>query len=310
MASRRAFLLAAALVCAAAAGAVAQPAGPEPPRPQPASAVALLPLDARGGLEIYGQAVATEIARALMAGGIEVVVVGANMDVPANARLIIDGSISTDKGIVSLSLRVRNPADGTVLDPLAATAPGLAQIDKAAAELSARVLPVVRRRLTGRPQERPGGGGPVRPLPPGGGPAARLVLVAVTGRPHVETLRVALAGSVEGWARAARREPRVVEPRELDGKLPAAAAAAKAERAIMFEVLGYSVRSARDVPLARARVRVRISDDAAMVFDRVVTTDTVVGERQMPSAELAARVAEEVLAILRPHMRRVAEPWR
>jgi hypothetical protein len=29
----------------------------------------------------------------------------------------------------------------------------------------------------------------------------------------------------------------------------------------------------------------------------------------MPAAELAARVAEEVLAILRPHARRVVSPW-
>jgi len=46
-----------------------------------------------------------------------------------------------------------------------------------------------------------------------------------------------------------------------------------------------------------------------VVFDRVVVTDTIVGERRMPPAELAIRVAEEVLAILRPHVRRAVSPW-
>jgi hypothetical protein len=324
---RRACLRVAAtaiLVFAVGAAATAATAGAAPgaggaggkdtarPRPEPArGAVALLPLDAGGRLEIYGQAVATEIARALTAGGVEVVVVGASMDVPAAARLIVDGTLAADKGLVSLSMRVRNPVDGTVLETLAATAPSLGQIDKAAAELAARVVPVVRDRLAAlaeRPGERPGGDRGVRAAPVGAGP--RPLLVAIGG---AEPLRAALAGAAERWARAASRAPRALEPRALDGALaPKAVATANAERAVAFEIVGYSVsasRGARDVPLARARVRVRISDASAVVFDRVVATDTIVGERQMPPAELAARVADEVLAILRPHVRRAVPPW-
>lgn len=316
---RRACLRAAAtaiLVLAAAAAASAAPGAPgaekAKPRPEPArGAVALLPLDAGGRLEIYGQAVATEIARALTAGGVEVVVVGASMDVPAAARLIVDGTLAADKGTVALSMRVRNPIDGTVLETLAATAPSLAQIDKAAAELAARVVPVVRDQLAAL-AERPGGDRGVRAAPASAGP--RPLLVAIGG---AEPLRGALAGAAERWARAARREPRAVEPRALDGALaPKAVAAANAERAVLFEVVGYSVSAspgklpgARDVPLARARVRVRIFDASAVVFDRVVTTDSIVGERRMPPDELAARVADEVLAILRPHVRRAVSRW-
>jgi hypothetical protein len=319
---RRACLRAAATailaLAAAAATAAATPgaggADKARPRLEPArGAVALLPLDAGGRLEIYGQAVATEIARALTAGGVEVVVVGASMDVPAAARLIVDGTLAVDKGLVSLSMRVRNPVDGTVLETLAATAPSLGQIDKAAAELAARVVPVVRDRLAAlaeRPGERPGGDRVVRPAPVGAGAGPRSLLVAIGG---AEPLRAALAGAAERWARAASRAPRAVEPRSLDGALaPQAVATANAERAVAFEIVGYSVSAspgARDVPLARARVRVRISDASAVVFDRVVATDTIVGERQMPPAELAARVADEVLAILRPHVRRAVSPW-
>jgi hypothetical protein len=268
----RACLLAAAAVAAALGAAAAQPPAPEPPR----GAVALLPLDAGPRLEIYGQAVATEIARALTAGGVEVVVVGANMDVPAGARLIVDGTLAMDRGLVSLSMRVRKPVDGTVLDTLSASAPGLAQIDKAAADLSARVLPVVRVRLA-ELAERPGGGGPVHQLRPGGGPRPvappRALLVGIASAARADPLLAALGEAVPRWARAARREPRPGDPSVLGGALaPRAVAAANAERAVAFEILGYAVTRRRDVPLARARVRVRISDASAVVFDRVVAT--------------------------------------
>jgi hypothetical protein len=119
-----------------------------------------------------------------------------------------------------------------------------------------------------------------------------------------------MAGAVEGWTRAARREPKLVEASTLAKQLAASTvAAANAERAIAFEVLDYAVSLQGDVPLARARVRVRIADASAVVFDRVVTTDTVVGARRMRGEAVAALVAQEVLAILRPHMRRVVERW-
>jgi hypothetical protein len=61
--------------------------------------------------------------------------------------------------------------------------------------------------------------------------------------------------------------------------------------------------------MARARVRVWIADASAVVFDRVVVTDTVVGDKGLAPPELAARVAREVLAILRPHLRRQVPSW-
>src|SRR5262245_6945332 len=75
-----------------------------------AETVALLPLDGEKRLEIYGQPVAKEIARAMIAGGIDVVVVGANMSVPDHAQLIVDGTIKAGKGdSVTLAIRIRDP---------------------------------------------------------------------------------------------------------------------------------------------------------------------------------------------------------
>ncbi|HEU4726764.1 MAG TPA: hypothetical protein VFT22_02715, partial [Kofleriaceae bacterium] len=147
--------------------------------PGAADAVALLPLDAERSLEIYGQPVASEIARALVAGSVQVVVVGPRMAVPERARLIIDGTISLGKAsAVTISLRIRDPLDGKVLDTLSATAPGLAKIDSAAAELSARILPIIRDKLAAlrpRSSDDRDHGRVIQAVPPA---ADRAVLVA------------------------------------------------------------------------------------------------------------------------------------
>lgn len=74
---------------------------------------------------------------------------------------------------------------------------------------------------------------------------------------------------------------------------------------ILLEVRGYEV-VAGAVPMARARVRLAIGSQ----FDRVLFTDTVVGDKGMASDALAARVAQEVLVIARPHLKRVVTSWR
>lgn len=294
-------LVAIAFAVAPRAAAAEPPAG---------DAVALLPLDADKGLEIYGQPVASEIARALGAGSVAVVVVGPKMAVPERARLIIDGTIALGKAsAVTISLRIRNTQDGAVLANLAATAPGLARIDSAATELSARVLPIVRERLAAahRADEDHGRIVAAHPAPA----ADRAVLVAIAGgrgAPDAGPLAGALDAAVTSWTRAHHRQPHRTAPDKLT---PAELAAQSAELAIGFWILDFAVDTAEpgQVELARARVRVQVTDRRAVVFDRVVTTDTVVGDRGLPRPELAARVAREVLAILRPHLRRSVPSW-
>lgn len=290
-------LLALLLSFALATTARAQPAAPP--------AVAVLPLDAEGRLEIYGQAIATELRRTLNASGIEAIVVSAKIEVPPGTQLIVDGTITEEKGgALALALRVRR-VDGTVFETLSATAPALAQIDRAAAELAARVVPVVRDRVAALAAERPAPRAQERPRGP-----ARVMLVGVTLHQKVKQakharlapLRTALTDATDPWVRAASREPRSLDPAH---EPPKAVAAARAERAVALEILDYDVTVKRAVPLAIARVRVRISDDQAVQFDRIVRTDTVVGARGMRDGPLAALVAQEVLAILRPHLQRL-----
>jgi hypothetical protein len=301
------------VACGCAVG-LASPARAEPLAPD---AVALLPLDAERSLEIYGQPVASEIARALVAGSVAVVVVGPKMAVPERARLIIDGTISLGKAsAVTISVRIRDPLDGKVLDTISATAPGLARIDGAAAELSARVLPVIRDKLAAlRPRSLDDHdhdhdhGRVIHATAPA---TDRAVLVAITDatRPsRGAPLATALDAAVADWTHAHHRQPRKLDAGKLEPKLAArTVGAAQTELGIGFWILGYQAEAGA-IPMARARVRVRIADASAVVFDRVVVTDTVVGDKGLAPPELAARVAREVLAILRPHVRRRVASW-
>ncbi|MEJ7599210.1 MAG: hypothetical protein WKG01_14985 [Kofleriaceae bacterium] len=282
-------------------------AGSAAAQPGPGGVVALLPLDAEARLEIYGQPVASEIARALTAGGIVVVVIGAKMAVPERAQLIVDGTIKNKGDAVVLSIRIRN-TDGTVVKPLAATAPTLAAIDRAATDLSARALPIVRDRLAELKR-----GQPVvvieKPAPATAQNIPLLVAIAARG-PDVEPLRGALGTAIDPWVRARKREPRSIDAAQLAAKLAAnTVAQSGVDRGLVLEVLDYRVEPG-EVPLARARVQVRIADAGSVLFDRIVATDTIVGDRNMAPDALAARVAGELLSILRPHLRREVPGWR
>ncbi|HEY5934096.1 MAG TPA: hypothetical protein VIU61_05670, partial [Kofleriaceae bacterium] len=136
-------LFATAMPAGALRGALGQPAPIPPPK---GDAVALLPLDTDARLELYGQPVASEIARALIAGGIDVVVVGPKMAVPDRAKLVVDGTIKGKGDAVVLTIRVRIRENGKALQPqpLESTAPSLTAIDKAAEDLARRLLPIVR----------------------------------------------------------------------------------------------------------------------------------------------------------------------
>src|SRR4051812_45060117 len=76
--------------------------------------ILLLPLDAPARLEAFGQPVAAEIARALGADKLDVVV-GTKTSMPASAKLIVDGSLIQRGDEIVLHLRIRNAADGTTM---------------------------------------------------------------------------------------------------------------------------------------------------------------------------------------------------
>jgi len=153
--------------------------------------------------------------------------------------------------------------------------------------------------------------------PPGGelGAASatavpRAVLVAFAEPASAAPLVAALDAEVDAWVRARHRQPRKIDPSKLDPKTAAASVAASGgDLAFGFWILDYSAEPGPP-PMARARVRVQITSASAVVFDRVVATDTVLGDKGSSPWALARRVAREVLAILRPHVRRTVPSWQ
>lgn len=252
-----------------------------------ADTIAMLPLDGEKRLEIYGQPVAAEIARALKAAGLDVVVVGARMDVPDRVQLIVDGTIkSTKNKQIELSIRIRDPRDGTTLDTLPAPATKLGDLDKAAADLASRVVPSVKTQL-----EALAKAAVTPPQPPDTSKQPTVPPKPVAPQPMLTTAVKTRAGLKPGVFTAA-----------LDREAALWAATQRYQAMVSFEVLGYWPQAGKP-PMARARVRVVIESGATR-FDRVVRTDTIVGDRDASLDHLAERTAREVLAIVRPNLRR------
>jgi len=283
-----------------------------------AETIALLPLDSEKKLEIYGQPVAAEIGRALKAQGYDVVVVGAKMDVPDQAQLIVDGTIKSEKTAVTLSLRIRDPHNGSTLETLPPSTGTLTTIDKLAAEVSGRLVPAVKTQLTAlakaaQPTNPTNPTNPERPITNVTPPRAGLppLVVAVSGQgPALGLLLDGLAAELPGWAALRQREPRTIDALKLARATAVQSVLAEnASVGIAFEVLGFSIENGA-VPMARARVRVRVVSAGAIVFERVVRTDTIVGDKGIKEQVLAARVAREVLAITNAQLRRLVGAWR
>jgi len=302
-----------AVVLSAALRASADPIAAKAPT-EPARSVALLPLDADAKLELFGQPVATEVARALVEGGLDVVVVGPKMAVPGKARIVVDGTIKAGKGsAIELSVRIRDVRDGSVLDTIPVEA-SMTTMDRGAEELSAKVFPSVKTHLAALiakdDQElHPNHVDEPKHAEP---PASRATLLAaiVTNRSAVgdaQLLRTSLETAVAPWAAHRHHALRVLDVHQIDGGAKTVVSE-RADVAIELEVLALGIEGG-GVPLARARVRLKIVDAQAVVFDRVIVTDTIVGEKGLDRAKLAERAAREVLSIADPQLRRRIPTW-
>lgn len=276
--------------------------------------VALLPLDAPSKLDVYGQVVAAEIAKTLRAGNIDVVVVLPKMAVPDEAMLIVAGKISQGKGsALELTLRIREPKSPKFFREFPpATAASLETLEATTKQLAETLLPVLREKLAelAKPPTEPIKiTPPPVDVPPRVAPARPLLVGIGAKSSSNEALRAALAETVPGWVSQAHRAASVIEVGTLGAKTAAkTVAASDADRAIAFEVLSYKLWGTT-VPMGRARVRVRIADAGQVLFDRVVVTNTVVGNKDMQTDRFAALVASEVLSILRPHVRKAVPAW-
>jgi hypothetical protein len=306
------------LVLSASGRAFAEPTATQPPAEQ-ARAVALLPLDAGAKLELFGHSVASEVSRALVQGGLDVVVVSPYMAVPAKARMIVDGTIKPGKGgAVELAARLRDVKTGDVLVTIPVEAASVNAMDRAAEELSAKVLPVVKTelaKLIAKDQQDQQAlqpkhvDEPKRVEPPASRATALAAIYASPSvTPQTQVLRTALEAALAPWAAHRHHATRVLDIHQL-GDAPKKVASERADLAVELDVLSIDLQFTTPVPMASARVRLRIIDPQAVVFDRVIVTDTVVGEKGLDADKLTERVAREVLEIADPHLKRRISTW-
>ena len=274
--------------------------------------LALLPLDAPPKLAIYGQPVAAEIARSLTAAGLDVVVVGAQMAVPGEAVLVIEGSLSSARKKVKVELRLRTLDSRTPLATFASKEVPLDAIDRAAAEVAAALLPQLQSELDKRASSHR----PLAPPPPE-------TIPAPVPSPALEPALLAVAG---GGAEASMREAFIEEVRAAASVLPgpayetrkaplsdvspasvmAMSAAASGALTLAFDVRELVVAD-RGVLVGGAKVRVLVARGGKLLIDRQLTTDTVVGARKGNLEGLLGLLAREVVTILRPRYLRTVE---
>jgi hypothetical protein len=269
--------------------------------------IALLPLAADAKLSIYGQPVASEVARQLELQGFAVVVVTSTAPVPSKARLVIDGRIVRGDGdTVKIEARVRDPAVGKVVSELSATAPSLTRIDQAAAELAKGLGPILEQGMKAQEEEKresgrgtgtgkgtgsEGGGGATRVDPPKEDkrPRAQVTMFSAVqlrqDDPMLEPLLKAGGYRLAG----------LVGHRGQDGT-------ERADLLIHIELLSMDYRD-RGVTTARARARVEVVDATGTVFSRTVRTDTLVGGRGDRRDAVARAAIDQIVDIAMPRVR-------
>ncbi len=274
----------------------------------PAQTIALLPLDAAPTLEIYSQPVASEIARALTAGGLEVAVIGDRAAVPERARLIVDGTITAKGDNVGLAVRIRDRITGTVLQTVTVATYQRKDIERAIEDFAGRVVPVVKAQLVAvKTPTMPRVDRHAVTIAPVPAPPGRLVAI-IRSDASFAILKRALATATTDLATEHHRTYVAIE----DTLEAAAAERARKDRersevGLELEVWSYEV-DGEGLPTARAKVHATFTDCTGIAWQRTVVTDTIVGERNGDRDELAARTAREVLQVVLPHVKRFLDP--
>jgi hypothetical protein len=309
--------IAAAYVCAAALAA-----GTARADDQAATVVAVLPVAWSGdSLAIYSRTVAAALAREIDdLEGVSGVAVALGEDIPASVDLVVDGRLIEREGdTVTLQVSVRDPELGAVVTTLPPRSAPLARIDGLVAEAGASLRAELRRELRRVAERRAARAAPLRlavTVVAGerarsvrGGRAApprvAVLLATVSGEPGALPVSAIATSAAFELVRRLGFEPVAAEARRRDAaEAGEVASKAGAIAALQLRVLGLELGRA-GVLLARGRFRVTlVAATGATLFDRVVQTDTVVGSRGDRADAVVKFVADQVMAIVSPHVAR------
>lgn len=287
------------------------------------STVAVIPLQAERRLALYGAPVASALAGALRTASFDVVLVSDTSVVPTRAWLVVDGRLVRTGGAIAIELRIRDPERAIDVARLAARAPALGEIDRVTRELAAELVATLERTRAAREAEREAeraaraaeseaaraaaertASDPVAPAPPpvdprtapvDGRSLARVIVVGKPIRDRTGTVHDVVAlGTPAAVALANRLGYRTAGGADRSGR---------ESLVITIELYGLDAGFERDVPIGRARARVKVQAGAGVLFDRVVRTDTVVGSRGDRVDTLVRLVAAQVTDVVAPRIR-------
>ena len=286
--------------------------------------VAILPFAGEGRMAIYGQPVAAQVAKVGRAAGLEIVLLGPGAEVPADARLVVDGRLVRTGASIVVEARVRDPERGLDVARRSATAGSLAVVDRAADDVAAALVPAIRAGLVAqdearaslaastrgtpdRPPERAAGRADRRePLSPPAADRRPVVLIALTGAlagpdgpqgiaPLVAPSLVRLADRI-GHRAAPLGEAGLAAP-------AASLAGGTAALAIVIAVLEVDARGEAGIPQARARARDDVYDVNGLIYRRSIRTDTLVGSRGDRADTLVRSAVAQVVDVVAPRLR-------
>jgi hypothetical protein len=315
---RRLFAVAAASVAAVVALAAAAPR-PAAAQGDGRATIAFIPFQADKRLWLYGKPVAAEVTRALREAGLDVKLVNDGDPVPARARLVIDGRLVRSGAGVVIESRIRDPERGVDVARPSGSAAALDDIDRAAAAVAAELVVSIRAGLAAQDAQAARAAAalapPAPPIAPG--PTAprhhdpRPLAVVVVSAPPIASADGAPVDVTALVAPAAlelarRLGHRVAVESAVTGTPldPVAVARRGARLVIGFDLLGFHAGSQRDIPVARARVRVSVYDASGrQIYRRVVRTDTLVGSRGDRVDTLIRFAAAQVTDVAAPRIR-------
>ncbi|ACY14507.1 hypothetical protein [Haliangium ochraceum] len=336
----RALLLAAVVVSgllipaamrSASADDVARAGAETGARAEAEAVVAVLPLTAtHQRMRLYGAPVASALAKYLGgASGLRVEPLGPSDVVPARVTFVVDGRIvKTASDAVALEARVRDPERGATLAVVAVEPRPLAEIDRLAEELATALAPALQPPRVPASAAVDGDGGTGAGVPgtgtgtgAGGAaatgargaalPASAPSMLVFTGEGQAAdgAVPVRAAATRAGGELARRLGYQTLPGPGRDGAKAASLAAAVRSASAPLGVV-IEVREVRftwtGVLLAQGTVRALLVDARGeVVYDRVHTTDTLVGNRGDRHVAVVGFVLDQAVDIFVPEIRRV-----
>lgn len=268
-------------------------------------AIAVLPLtSSEKRLAMYGVPVARVLAGQLRQAGNTVETVTSSRSLPRRVAWVIDGRIvAASGGRVVLEARLRDPGRGSAFGQVASKPGRLTEIDELARQVAGDLAPLLVRARASAKSAKTSTAPPPASAPAASAPLAVRPTIVIT-RDREPIVTDALAALVErlGYRAVVSDLGGIAPPDKVKGAL----GKASARYALLAEVRSVDYEwAAKDVLTARGTMRLVLVDGAGKpLYNGVLDTDTLVGNRGDRHAALLGFVARQVMQMAAPRLKK------